>query len=312
MFRTRRRRYDRPTGRPSPWLILLLCAVGAAILAVVIGNLLRLWLDDETYNRLTGGEETTGEETTAYSSYLRDISAIPFRFGDSYDAVWENPEVAVSLNTPDGKLNYTSPVSVFLGLNAKSELSLPAQMAELSHAASYISGIFYPQALKEESEDLQKAVSGQECALIGEFLRAGGSEILLCGMNPETIPAKDLEQYLRSVREAAGGAPLGVAVTLSAATAGNAWEMLGQILKICDFCALDLTDLTVTDAAGLLRSCDYLLRAYDMRLLILSTQTELLAEAEGRYLTDIERILPPPTPAEDPEPEPTPEPSPKS
>ena len=84
--------------------------------------------------------------------------------------------------------------------------------------------------------------------------------------------------------------------------------MLGRILKICDFCALDLTDASDTDAAGLLRNCDYLLKAYDMRLLILSTQTELLAEAEGRFLSDVERILPPPARTDDPDPAPEPEP----
>ena len=54
-----RRRYRRQayrSGALSPLAIAGICVAAVILLTVVVGNLLTLWLDDETYARLTGGE----------------------------------------------------------------------------------------------------------------------------------------------------------------------------------------------------------------------------------------------------------------
>ena len=53
-FFNRRRRSYASYGerRLSPWLIIAICAASALILTVIIGNLLGLWLDEDTLRAL--------------------------------------------------------------------------------------------------------------------------------------------------------------------------------------------------------------------------------------------------------------------
>ena len=46
----------------TPWFILCVCLVGAILLTVLVGNILRLTLSEEVYNRLTQGEPETEPE----------------------------------------------------------------------------------------------------------------------------------------------------------------------------------------------------------------------------------------------------------
>ena len=56
LFANRRNSLRR--GSLSPLTIILIVAGAALLLALIVGLMLNVWLDDETYDRLTKGEET--------------------------------------------------------------------------------------------------------------------------------------------------------------------------------------------------------------------------------------------------------------
>ena len=79
-----KRRYRRPTRRAgalSPWAIAGICLGAVILITVIVGNLLTLWLDDETYNRLTAGEEEAREVTPVHKNDLPNVNAYPHGLG---------------------------------------------------------------------------------------------------------------------------------------------------------------------------------------------------------------------------------------
>lgn len=281
-FRTSARR-----GNSLHPAILIAIVAGAAILLTVIaGNLLNLFLDDETYQRLTTGEKEEKIPDPLIDTYLPDVAAYPYRFGDPISRVTDKNAVSVELNTPDGTLSCASDVAAYQSRTVAGNIPLHEIISELSVATGYISGHFHVTALTAETPDLRYAAAGEDAALLREFLRAGGSEILLDGFRFGTDSFDEILRYIKVIKNSAENAPVGVVVPLEIAEAENGWEYLGKLLGVCDFCALDLrpgifdyegNPLSPTDAIKQVR---YYLKQYDMRLLIGETQTELIAEAE--------------------------------
>lgn len=286
----RMRRYNTRVPKLSPWLLLGIC-VGAALLAtVVIGNILTLTLDDETYRRLTEGKTTETEATGGVETPVPDIQAEPFRLGASVEELDDRAHVSVLLNNPQGVLQYDSPVAQYQGMQGNAEVPLLDKMSELSVFASYISGVFYPQAFAQEDSDIRYAVGAEEAVLLREFLRSGGAEVVLLNLplNGEQLSA--VTEYLRTVKAVVGDAAVGVAVPCETVLGTDGGKILETLLTVCDFCALDASKLSVGDVSGkteeiraemladaqkLMVPYDYYLRQYDMRLLMRPQQTAL-------------------------------------
>ena len=125
----------------------------------------------------------------------------------------------------------------------------------------------------------------REIALMREFLRAGGDEILLCGMpfGEEGADLSAILSYAETVKEALGEAPLVISVPYSALQSGNSHRLLSRVGEVCDRLALDLgeADGSLTPESWL-TECDFYLTQYDMRLLLCETQRELTAAAQTR------------------------------
>ncbi len=269
-FRYRRRARSAGNRKLAPWAIVLIVAAGALLLTVIIGNLLRLWLDDEAYRRLRDGEETTGKrEEPLYQANAPDVHAYPYEIGDSIYDVLELPAVSFTLNAPDGTAVYTSDVVAFFGVPTSGSAPLNDTMSELLTANAYVSGVYHPQALGTSDADLLYAKTGADCAILREFVRAGGREVLLCGIAFETVSTDEIVSYLTAVKKIMGERPLGVAIPLSVAQRADAWELIGAMDKVCDFFALDMrdSDAPLTDA-------NFYIGQYDMRLLLDETQTD--------------------------------------
>ena len=268
-------------GALSPLTIILICAGAALLLTIIIGLMLNVWLDDEAYERLTKGEQKEEENTETNKSYTRNVHADAYVFGEEADSFWESfYEVSVTLNTPAGQINYTSEVVAYFGLESLSERMLYDEMSKLSVSVNFISGVFYPQALYKEGTDLQYAVAAKECAAMKEFLHAGGSEILLCGIPFTRTDTTAILRYVKQVKAMAGDSPVGVAVPLAVARSDGAWTLLESLAKECDFLAIDLTEATsVSGEEQILTDARYYIQQYDMRILLNEQQEELILAA---------------------------------
>ena len=268
-------------GALSPLAIVLICAGAALLLTLIIGLMLNVWLDDEAYDRLTKGEQPEETQPETNKSYTRNIHADAYVFGEEMESVWESfYEISVTLNTPTGQMNYTSEVIHYLGMTSVSESVLHDSMGEIGMFAGFVSGVFYPQALYYENADLQYATAAKECAIMKEFLHAGGNEILLCGIPFTRTDSASILRYIKQVKAMAGDTPVGIAIPLSVARADGSWTMLESLSKECDFLAIDLTEATsVGGPEQILTDARYYIQQYDMRVLLGEKQEELIYAA---------------------------------
>ena len=288
-------------GALSPLSIVAICAGAALLLTIIIGLLLNVWLDDEAYARLTAGEQKDEEKTETNKTYTRDIHADPYVFGKEPTSFWETfYEFSVTLNMPTGQMNYTSDVVSYLGMTSVSEHSLYEEMDALNTFAGFVGGVFYPQALYQEGTDMQYAVAAEECAVMKEFLQAGGSEILLCDIPFTRSDIASVLRYIRQVKAMAGDAPIGVAVPLSVARSDGFWTTLESLVKECDFLAIDLTETTsVGGPEQILTDARYYIQQYDMRVILSEVQEDLIYAAftypDVQIITYYAPALPPTT-----------------
>ena len=268
-------------GAISPLAIILISAGAALLLAVIIGLLLNVWLDDEAYARLTAGEEEKEETVDTGKTYTRNVHADAYVFGNEAESVWESVyEISVTLNTPAGQMNYTSDVVTYLGMDSVSERILYDEMSAVSTFAGFVGGVFYPQALYSEVSDMQYAIAAKECAVMKEFLHAGGSEILLCGILFTRTDIASVLRYIKQVKAMAGDSPVGVAVPLALARAEGSWTLLESLAKECDFVAIDLTETaSVGGPEQILTDARYYIQQYDMRVLLSERQEDLIYAA---------------------------------
>lgn len=299
LFGNRLHNNNHRRGALSPLAIILICVGAALLLAIIVGLLLNVWLDDEAYERLTKGEPKEEEPIETNKTYTRNVHADAYVFGEEGDSVWESlAEISVTLNTPTGQINYTSEVATFLGMQSVTDRVLYDEMGEVSMFSTFVSGVFYPQALYNEGSDLQYAAAAKECALMREFLHAGGSEILLCGIPFSRTDTASILRYVKQVKAMAGNSPVGVAVPLAIARAEGSWTLLENLAKECDFLAIDLSETaSVGGAEKILTDARYYIQQYDMRVLLSEEQEELIFAAfvypDVQIITHYAPALPP-------------------
>lgn len=285
-FRTRRRGLTK-SGKPLPfWAILIFAAVGAVLFAVILGSILRRAVDDETYRRLTEGEKSEEQIPDRSGLYRPDLHANPFVLGSPVNFSPEDSVLSISINRADGSFRYTSDLTVYLGKISDNPASLTDSMNALGAAATYISGVYFPEALSAEKESVFEVAVSEEIGLLKEFLRAGGSEILI--VTPLNDPDR-IVSYLDALRAELPEAPIGVAIPLAAALSEEGWLTVGTVEKHCDFCALDLSgEDPARDVNAVFADADFYLRTHDMRLLLAEDQTEWIAKAEELLLPDVQ------------------------
>jgi len=297
------RRHRTRVGKLHPAAIVAITLAAAILLTLLIGNLLYDWLDDETYRKLTDGEDETEPASPIINVPSRKVNAYPFALGDDLGEVLGSPALSVAINTPDGKVAYTSAVTAYLGLPDTPDVPLIETMGELCSYIPHASGVFYAQAFSQTDPDLFYAAALADAALLREFANAGADELLLCGLPCEPAALDRVMLYLRAIKTNLPKIAVGVAVPLDAAEAEGSWEILSSMLTVCDFCALDLSrepiDSTDTaegelspSAVALLSEVSFYLDAYGMRILIAADQAALLTVLELQMYPNYQ-VLPP-------------------
>ncbi len=288
-FGIRRRRHrnlhNRRDRKITPAAIIAICIASALLVSIIIGTLLKVFLDEEAYRRLVEPKEEEPAVADPVLTNLPDLNAYPYVFGSDTDTI-QSGAVSVSINGPLGVLHYTSPVSAYLAIPDTAPHNFTETMIKLNENTNYISGVFYPQASGQQSSDLGYALALRERALIAEFLRNGGNDVLLCN-----VSLSQAADYVSAIKADTPTAAIGIAVPLADAQANEA--QIPTLLKACDFCALDLRGITPAaeeDAYTLLKSLSYYLIGYDMRLLLSSDQTLLISQLQNFSVPDYQII----------------------
>lgn len=293
-----RRHRIHSSGRLHPLITVGICLGIAVIAALITGNLLHLWLDDEALEKLTSGTKEPISSSEAPERTVAEIRAYPFTLGASLSSLVTDgglppSALSVSLNTPDGAMLYTSEVSRYLGFAESGQTSLTEGMTELYTAVPYLCGVFYPQAFQQEQSNLFYAETAKEAALLHEIANAGVSELLLVGLPLDAEHLSQTIAYLTQIREALGEIPLGVAVPLSAMETAQSWELLPYLQKAVSYLALDLQSADESESETVMLSANYYLVGYKMRLLLASDQTAYISIAEAT-VSDFQILTAPP------------------
>lgn len=299
-----RMRHRRPhtNTRLHPAAIIGIVLAVTVVLTVTVGNLLRLWLDDQTYRDLTDGVTTQPPIEGYEPSDVRAVNAYAHLLGSSVDEMIGQTSASVPINTPDGAMLYRGTVGTRYALPIQNDAPLLDSMNELRGFVPYVSGVFYPQAMNETDATLRYTRTCEEGALLSEFLSVGGSEILLCGLNVRADTLEEIEAYVTTLRALLGETPIGIAIPYVVATAPENWGLLARLSAVCDFCALDLSGESVsaddldetgvsTSARALLDSCSYYTEQYKMRLLLRREQAALFDAAVSLMIPNFQ-ILP--------------------
>lgn len=281
-----------------PLAIAGICLAAAILLTVLVGNILRLTLSEEIYDRLTSGEQETEPAEKGDLKEHTEISAPAFLPGEDSSKLVGYRAASLLINRPTGELNYTSPVAAYQGLPQTEDVLLEDTMIELSSFIPHVAGLYYAQGTLLEGSDLRYAKAMEEGALLREFYRMGGREAVIAGISFETLTGAEILAYAEALKQAAGEMPIGIAIPLAFAEQEDAWKLLGPLTETCDFLVLDLSDEITDpdceeddfglakDAVAILARADYYRTQYGMRLLLSEEQETLLAAIQHRLISD--------------------------
>ncbi|MBQ9132468.1 MAG: hypothetical protein IJX62_08380 [Clostridia bacterium] len=302
-FKRMRRRTSHNHGprRISPPVIVAICLAAAVLITVIVGNILKMTLDEELYRKLTEGDSTTGEtQAPSPDGYGVSVQAPVYAFGDDIADLAGYTAISVPLNRADGSLNYTSPVALWQGRICASEITLSQGLDATYGFVRHISGVYRVQAFAQAQGEgsLWRACAMEEGALLDEFFRAGGTEVVLTDLPFATRSESELVDYVKAIRGAVGeDAPIGVALPMEAVSGKNGGALLEKLLTVCDFYVVDLRGFEMTDPAvddlglsvqamELLQQTAYYRSQYHARLLISQSQEALRYAIEYRMISD--------------------------
>ncbi len=284
----RRLRHRSRNQKLSPLAIVGICLGGAILLAIIVGNILNAALDDEKLSSLKTPTAESPETPEIPDRRVQTVRAYPFSPDDDPNLLTVGdgliPDaVSVSLNTPDGTHTYVSPVATYQGRESLSSVALADFMQNLTGKVPYVCGVYHADALTSRDDDVIYAAAASDAALLREFVRAGGSEILITGASfaPEDLPY--LGAYLKQLKGFLGDTPLSLAVPYAYAVSENGWQVLPAISALTDLLTLDLSAVPNEEMEQALLDSPYYLSQYHMRLALSADQSRWVSAVEEAF-----------------------------
>ena len=268
-----------------PLAILGICLGGAILLALIVGNILNATLEELPDNSAPATEDNA-EQNTPSDNQAPRVRAYPFSLGSAVDELTSEEghtptAVSISINAPDGGMNYLSAVSQHLRLDHHSTADLKSAMLDLKTVVPYVCGVFYPQIPTTDDADLLYAVASTDAAILREFIQAGGNEILLTGISLNEAVLPYLADYIRLLKASLGNVSIGFSVSMEIASAEDSWETLPMLRTLADFMALDLQKVSDDDMENAILNAKYYADQYGMRPLLSELQARWISTAEA-------------------------------
>ena len=301
--RMRFRRY-KPHGesRMHPAMIVAISLAVAVLLTLIVGNLLKIWINDELYARLTGELVTdpppAEEESTPNA---RRVNAYLYNLGDDITVAIGRTALSVPINAEDGTMCYTSDLVEHYGLATVSDVTLDEALTEAYATVSYISGVYYTDTFSAESADVRYAMALRDAAILREFLYAGGSEIVIRGIPLDVLTPAEVKDYIDVLRTATGTFYIGITLPWEIVREDRGWSVPAAFASAADFCVLDVTGVVLEEndsneqglsrsAEELLEACRYYTTQYKLRIMASDRQPGLMTTMEVLQVTNFQIV----------------------
>lgn len=269
------------------------------ILSFVISVGIGLILGRKAENIKTG--DKLDFEVTDYDSDGKKVSPVEayhFPLGASpYDYVSQTiNDLSVCVSHRDGTVDYSLDIADKYNSDKSGSHSFESLCSNASKAGARVCAYVYIRSFECENEYEREIMKAYEIALINELALYGADDILLLGISVTDENIAEVEAFVARAATAAENAPLGVALSLDIiALAKEESYLAARVRSSCDYLALDLTHLTVSDGESLgadedgnpipslleeiLTEYRYYIKSYPMRILFSRSESKLYIPA---------------------------------
>ena len=270
--RTKKRRQGgEKSGALTAVIIWGAVALGAVILALIIGNIL-----GDAADGIPSGEEKPplyeydGMGASEIDALMLDIGGKSNKEIEAeVSKLRDKSDVSISLRGEDLKLKYDSEIA-FAVMGDAGTADLVGVAKLLKNKGMYISACFYTAIASVESVGASEAMSDYESALMLEAISAGVDEIVILGMPTNDTGIAYASSLFKKVREKAPDVKLGAAFDYTEFSDGRAGYLTESYLKFADFCAVDARAAFAhgTNAAAVASENIFYFEKYPLRVLI--------------------------------------------
>lgn len=267
----------------------------SVIISVAVGIALGRRADklpiDKNYDLDMPDYESNGKKVSGVEAYHFPTGANPadYVYQDIYD-------LSVAVRHKDGSLSYHLNAGEKFPIDEMGERSFETLCDNASDAGARVCAYFYVTSFDVEDEHEREIIKAYEIALIAEIAESGADDILLLGLSVTENNVSEIEKFVSDAAKAAENAPVGVAIDRETVLLTEKEIYLaGRMRAACDYLALDLTDLKVSDGESLGKDPDgnplesrlseilgdfrYYIKTYSMRLIFAQAEYKLYEPA---------------------------------
>lgn len=274
---------------------LLLCFIISVVIGLALGKRADEYKESPKYD-LDVKDYYSGDKR------VRAVDAHEYQWGYSPSYYVSNgiTDLSVCLRDRDGFITYNSEVEVsFGGESSEGSRSLDETVEYVHSGGGYLCGYIYIRSFEIEDDHLREIYKAYEAALVAEASEGGVDEIMLVGIAPDEENIDETERFVSDMALAAGDKPLGVMLSLEvfAATENDDYRA-SRIRSVCDFVALDMTDMPENadedGEEGLLYKTigemEYYIKSYSARIVLSAKNSSLYGAAVEYGVKNIQII----------------------
>ncbi len=279
----------------------------AAVISVAVG--LSLAHREEDVGGPTKKFDLEREDYVSGNKLVSAVDAYNFSKGaNAADYIAQDiPDLSVCVRHEDGRLDYKMEAAELYSADIQGDGDLYSLCSAAHSAGGRVCAYIYITSFEINDTYSRKLAKAYELALISELARAGADDILLLGIPVSEENIGEVEDFVAEASVASDKAPLGVSVdeTLLALSAEGAY-LAPRLREACDYLALDLTHLAVSDgnSQGIgedgepmpgklelaIRQNHYYIKSYPMRLLFSVEESKLHASAQSMGVFDMQTV----------------------
>ena len=269
-------------------LIIVITVLVSVTFAIILGNLLNAKSGDADKYFSTvepikvDGNLSLGKAPSVKSHSVTLGENISFENGE-YTAV------SFFVNGDDGVL-YASSVAEHFGRDNGSETDLAQYVSYAKNAGYYTTACFKSGFLGIDNDARREAESLYEEGLIAEIASCGVDEIVVFFDGADASNFSQMREFLRAVKLKSPDVILGVRLGVTDMEDQNAWAEISNFSQVCDFAALDIRELELSENGGesarFVASMRFYLLNYNVRILFDSENESQKSFIYGMKITN--------------------------